>query len=983
MEALEAALAQAGPAEMVGVLFDLKEWVNDEMTDSLSKMITTIAAQHPHAQTAALCSLESGSGHGAKVTRAAAAAASAADGSARGDAAAASWASSSGWSEEEADTPASFEALLDQHNLGRFHAPLQRCGLATLNQIRNFPGDDLKNLIDPETGKKVLPVGPLCKLRSLLEKQDEAPEVQAAAPASAPPVPATAPPPASAPPAPPAAFVRAGPPPLVPAAEVDADVLKLLKDSKVEEFGEGLVSGALARCGVTSKGVLMKISPEQITLLRDPKTRQRVYKVVYKLRFHVENDLQQFLTNYGLGHLAPGLHRNGLASCLDLAGVRFQDLFALGDPESRQLVLAQPQDQSKFRSAFPDLLAKSTTLRAAKHNLDVDDDAQSESEAEASEGEASEFDPAFSEWLETGNLRRLEPALRACGIVSAAQLKLLSLDDLRLLKDGDGAKLLAVGPLSRLRRMLAGDDADASAADAPAEESPPGPALEPWTATLQQLLTCAGLEALLPTFREAGISSISTLLQREQELAELRSADGSRAVLLGPRRKIRSLLAALTGEVAHVDPPPPPALPALPPQQADDELVDFLQALQLGKLVEPFARLGICTVAELSVQAETLKDLRDGAGARVVAIGSRSKIVDSLAKWTPSSRQSSRHASPAASPTGSAAAFPSASGDGGLSAFLSSLNLDHLISGFAACGVSNLRQLQALDGAQLKDLRVEDTGAKLLLMGPLSKLKTSLSELHDPCLSDLHDPARESVNAQVLAVMEAALGAGQVTAEVATALAQFGLVTIADLRSLGPSGLAELRTAKQKLFSVGALARARHALGPFAETVVPAALTEAPFAGLVFSASTTAIAQECLDRRIFALPASHSAVVEALMSCGEETCKVVKCFLWDSQAQILHGFFRPLQRPKTATPAPHAFQVQAWDGVITHANDLVDVEPTAWSAQLRVAPVATFRPLLKQHVSDVIDFSNGRPTFALGAVAVQTIAKRFVEGGKA
>jgi hypothetical protein len=54
-----------------------------------------------------------------------------------------------------------------------------------------------------------------------------------------------------------------------------------------------LVSGALARCGVTSKGVLMKISPEQIKTLRDPKTRQRVYKVVYKLRFHVENDLQQ------------------------------------------------------------------------------------------------------------------------------------------------------------------------------------------------------------------------------------------------------------------------------------------------------------------------------------------------------------------------------------------------------------------------------------------------------------------------------------------------------------------------------------------------------------------------------------------------------------------------------------------------------------------------------------------------------------------
>jgi hypothetical protein len=55
----------------------------------------------------------------------------------------------------------------------------------------------------------------------------------------------------------------------------------------------------------------------------------------------------RFLSNYHLAHLAPGLHRNGLNSCLDLAGVRFQDLFALQDPQTGQLVLSQPQDQSK------------------------------------------------------------------------------------------------------------------------------------------------------------------------------------------------------------------------------------------------------------------------------------------------------------------------------------------------------------------------------------------------------------------------------------------------------------------------------------------------------------------------------------------------------------------------------------------------------------------------------------------------------------
>jgi hypothetical protein len=197
--------------------------------------------------------------------------------------------------------------------------------------------------------------------------------------------------------------------------------------------------------------------------------------------------------------------------------------------------------RTRFRSAFPDLLAKSTTLRAAKHNLDVDDDADDDDD---DDGEASEEleeaqnddSAAFSAWLETGNLRRLEDAFRACGIVSAAQLKTLSLEDLRLLRDADGAKLLAVGPLSRLRRMLAGDDADATANDAPAADDASTAGAS--TAAngsmavleLQTLLMSGGLESLLPALFEAGISSVPALLQREQDLAELRGADGSRAV---------------------------------------------------------------------------------------------------------------------------------------------------------------------------------------------------------------------------------------------------------------------------------------------------------------------------------------------------------------------------------------------------------------------------------------------------------------------
>ena len=69
--------------------------------------------------------------------------------------------------------------LLAEAGLGRVEEPLKRCGIATLQQLRDTPAAALKAAVDPQTGARVLAVGPLSKLRAALREQDSAAEVPA------------------------------------------------------------------------------------------------------------------------------------------------------------------------------------------------------------------------------------------------------------------------------------------------------------------------------------------------------------------------------------------------------------------------------------------------------------------------------------------------------------------------------------------------------------------------------------------------------------------------------------------------------------------------------------------------------------------------------------------------------------------------------------------------------------------------------------
>ena len=60
-------------------------------------------------------------------------------------------------------------AFLATAGLERFAAPLARAGVPSLAALLAAPGDALKDLRDPETGARVLPVGPQCALRGALK----------------------------------------------------------------------------------------------------------------------------------------------------------------------------------------------------------------------------------------------------------------------------------------------------------------------------------------------------------------------------------------------------------------------------------------------------------------------------------------------------------------------------------------------------------------------------------------------------------------------------------------------------------------------------------------------------------------------------------------------------------------------------------------------------------------------------------------------
>ena len=69
------------------------------------------------------------------------------------------------------------EPALTRHlaelGLDRFAPSLARAGISTVENLLDVDPKDLRNLVDPETGQKVLAVGPYSKLRASLEKLRE------------------------------------------------------------------------------------------------------------------------------------------------------------------------------------------------------------------------------------------------------------------------------------------------------------------------------------------------------------------------------------------------------------------------------------------------------------------------------------------------------------------------------------------------------------------------------------------------------------------------------------------------------------------------------------------------------------------------------------------------------------------------------------------------------------------------------------------
>ena len=82
-------------------------------------------------------------------------------------------------SQRRQEAPDAFSSFLAEAGLGRVEEPLKRCGISTLQQLRDTPAAALKAAVDPQTGARVLAVGPLSKLRAALREQESSAEVPA------------------------------------------------------------------------------------------------------------------------------------------------------------------------------------------------------------------------------------------------------------------------------------------------------------------------------------------------------------------------------------------------------------------------------------------------------------------------------------------------------------------------------------------------------------------------------------------------------------------------------------------------------------------------------------------------------------------------------------------------------------------------------------------------------------------------------------
>lgn len=267
----------------------------------------------------------------------------------------------------------------------------------------------------------------------------------------------------------------------------------------------------------------------------------------------------------------------------------------------------------------------------------------------------------------------------------------------------------------------------------------------------------------------------------------------------------------------------------------------------------------------------------------------------------------------------------------------------------------------------LKDLRDAATGARVLAVGPLSKLRSFLAEPAPPA-------------------GDGGLGAFLAAADLAkyeAPLARAGFATLGALRGAAPETLKDLRDPQTgaKVLAIGPLSRLRTALGASPTPRAAPAAQDAPLpAGLVFGCASGDAADESLDRRVFAFPASHLAVVRAVKRAPDASRRAVRCFLYDAARRRLHGIFRPdCAADDPDAVAPYAFTAKPWTGVALPPPP--GARPTPYAAQLKVAPVQPFPAISTSRLPPgLLSFDgSGAPAYALDADQVREIAKLFVK----
>ena len=226
------------------------------------------------------------------------------------------------------------------------------------------------------------------------------------------------------------------------------------------------------------------------------------------------------------------------------------------------------------------------------------------------------------------------------------------------------------------------------------------------------------------------------------------------------------------------------------------------------------------------------------------------------------------------------------------SSFLAEAGLGRVEEPLKRCGISTLQQLRDTPAAALKAAVDPQTGARVLAVGPLSKLRAALRE---------QDSAAE----------------------------------------------------------------------------VPA--------GVVFAASDGDACAECLDRRLFAFPASHASVVKAILNAPDRGASI-RVFLWDASRKRLHGIFRPDASEGDSADAPvvaSAFTSAPWTGVAPPSG--AATAQTKFLCQLRVAPVRAFEPLPATLAGSVLTFERpgcqGAPAYDLTAEQVATVSRLFMTRG--